>query len=215
MITKTKRFIQGNLGKCILYALMISILYTGYGCVSYRQVSMPKSDFAANEQIQSYLADYSIYVHNGETIYRMEDVAMVEGKDLSGKLVAGTYDAPKTDWKRAERKAWWALHKYDIHFYTHDNLNLTASTESGLGLMHDRVVLTDHMIKDIQVMGIDMRKSMSEGMIVLVVIGSILAFFLLITLAVVGSAASAGGSDSDSDSGDSGSGDSGDSDSGS
>jgi hypothetical protein len=217
MITTTASFIKGQSGKALLYALMVSILYMGYGCVAYRQVPMAKEDFLANEQIQRYLDQYSIYIHEGGATFRMEDVQLIDGRDLSGRLVAATYALPSETAKRAEKKAWWKAHKYDIHIYTHDNMNLTASSGAGLSLMEGRVVVNDQMIKEVQVMGIDVKKSISTGVIVLIVVAGLIIAPLLLAVSIIASVesgASDSDSDSDSDSGDSGSGDSGSSDSG-
>jgi hypothetical protein len=208
MITKTLRFIQGHLGKVLLFSLMASTLYMAYGCVAYRQVPMPKDDFMANQQIQRFLDHYSIYVHEGDAIYRMENVEIIDQRDIAGRLVADTYAMPDDTWKRAERKAWWKAHKYDVHVYTHDNMRLTASTDAGLPVVQERVVLKDQMIKEIRVMGIDMKKSVSAAVIVLIVLGSLIVFPLLLVLSIWASVESSNGgsgsdSDSDSDSGDS------------
>jgi hypothetical protein len=204
MITKTAQFIKGHMGKGLLYSLMASILYMAYGCVAYRQVPMPKEDFMASERIQRYLDHYSIYVHDGGATFRMEDVQAVDNRDLSGRLVTTDYAMPGDDMKRSERKAWWRAHKYDIHIYTHDNL--MASTQQGLALVEGQVVLKDQMIKEVQVMGIDMKKSVSAGVIVLIVLATLILFPLVLVLSIVASVesgASDSDSDSDSDSGDS------------
>lgn len=195
--------------------MMAAILYTGYGCMSYRQVSMAKTDFMANSQIQQHLGDYALYVHDGVGTYRMEGVEVVDGKDLSGKLAVTQYEGPKADWKRKENKAWWKEHKYDIHIYTLEPLNISASVDGMAGLLNDQVTVTDQMIKEIQVVAYDDDKGFAIALALAIAVVGI-ALILVLTIVAVNASGNASQGSITSDSGsDSGSSDSGSSGSGS
>jgi len=185
MITKTERFIKGHWGKITLYSLMVAILYLGYGCMSYQQVSMDKSDFMADKRIQTSLSGYNFYVHDGDNTFGMEDVQIVAGRDLTGKLVPVTYEDPKSDWKRLERKQWWKNHRYDIHIYTNGGLNATASASNIPALLNnERVTLSDDNIQEIKVMAYgrtdDGRGYVDAVIAVTLVVGIIVALTLLL-----------------------------------
>jgi hypothetical protein len=197
MISHTVKFIQGQWGKVMLYSLTVAILYMGYGCTAYKQVSMPKDDFMANEQIQASLPSYTFYVHDGADTYLMSDVQVVEGKDISGTLSATTYTEQSKDWKRQERKEWWKMHKYDIHLYTNANMTASASLNNTPSLVGSRVQLSNDMIQEIRVMAIDKKAGATEAVVaVVVVVGLIVIVWLLIMN--VNNNNTGGGSDSGS-----------------
>ena len=209
--------------KTFLFLILAFMFATNFGCTAYKQVSMQKSDFMQNKQIQASLQDYTIYLHDAGATYLMENATIVDAKNLSADIKAAVYDAPKENWKRHERKEWWKAHKYDIHIYTHEDAKTTASLEGVIDLLHDHVILADELIQDIKVMALDKEKGISDAMIVIVVVTG--ALLVTLTMLLVASSAvngsggggsNSGGSDSGSDSGgsDSGGSDSGGSDSG-
>jgi hypothetical protein len=206
MIKDTQKFMRGYWGKCVLFTLAFAILYTGYGCTAYQQVSMDKQDFMANRQIQASLDDYHFYLHQGSATYRMQDVAIVDGRDISGTLTAATLDTAKTDWKRQERKEWWSNHKYDIHIYTHHAIMVSAEEgqmDQGLALAADdaRVVISDLMIDEIKVMAIDAKAAASDAVVVVVVLVGVALIVLLAFIIADSNNGGGGGGGSDSGSG--------------
>jgi hypothetical protein len=206
MIKDTQKFMQGKWGKCVLFFLAFSVLYAGYGCTAYQQVPMDKQDFMANRQIQASLSNYHFYLHQGTATYRMENVEIVDGRDISGTLEATKWEDAKTDWKRQERKEWWSNHKYDIHIYTHHAIMVSTDegqVDQGLGVAASdaRVVISDPMIQEIKVMSIDAKAAASDAVVVLVVLVGVALIVLLAVIIADSDNGGNGGGGSDSGSG--------------
>jgi hypothetical protein len=162
MFTKTVQFLRGNLGKCLLYLLMFSTLYMGYGC-AYHQVAIPKEEFMNHKKIRKDVEDYSFYVHDGSAVYKMESVQLIQGRDISGKLTATQLDTPKKEWKTKAKRDWDKAHRYDVHLYAQDHANLAASLQEENGIRQGTILLKDAMIREIQVMAVDVKRSFSVG----------------------------------------------------
>jgi hypothetical protein len=137
-------------------------------------------------------------------MYRMQDVQLVNGKDLSGVLTPVTYDEPKLkgEWTKQERRDYWKAHRYDIHIITHGNLNATASVGMvANSLAGERVTLTDDMVKEFKYMVLDPNGD-GEGYVdavvaVALIIGILVALTLILVYQDDNSAGSGSGSDVD------------------
>jgi hypothetical protein len=185
MITRTEKFIKGHWGRILLYTVMVAILYTGFGCMSYKQRAMEVSEFKTNKRIQAAIEGYNFYVHDGDATYKMQEVQLVNGKDLSGTLVPTSYEEPQKEWSRQERRDYWKAHRYDIHIFTHASLNATASVAMvANSLAGERVTLTDDMIKEMRVMVLD-PKGEGRGYVdaviaVALIIGALVALTIIL-----------------------------------
>jgi hypothetical protein len=204
MITKTALFTRSHGGRLILFFLMASTLYTGYGCMAYKQVPIEKTEFMTHKRMTRDLASYTTYVHDGPAVYRMDNVSFIQNRDISGKLTATTFQGPQPEWRFSAKREWWKAHKYDIHLFTQDNANLAADLKEVNGIRTGNVLLKDAMIREIQVMGVDFKRSITAGNIVLALLG--VYCIVAVAAGIVNSANGTASDGSDSDSGGSDSG---------
>lgn len=206
MITTITRLLKKTEGKIFTFITIGAFMFSQTSCTIYKYTDINHEQLSDSKRFQKNIEKYNLFVHQGDQVYSLEDVELTKDSSIKGKAITytGKLVFPDSTWSKKEKKSYFKEHKYDIHIYTHNNLNLEANSNITTNksypvdntlLSNSTITVKPNDIKTIYVTAVDSGTSMSVGiMIVLAAVGVL----LIAGLIALTSAASAQGSNTSS-----------------
>jgi len=57
------------------------------GCNPYKRISLTGGEFYGRNKVFKNLEDYDVYVHDGDSVYQIDDPVVNENKEISPKIL--------------------------------------------------------------------------------------------------------------------------------
>jgi len=171
-----------------LMVAFLALILLG-ACRNYHHISLTGSDLYKKKKIAANVDEYDVFVHSGKENLVLTATEISE-TEITGKIKEIRVDDIRTanpDDDRIPTEE----EKNDIHIYLHEDYEI--SVDSAM----QPIALTEPAIRSVRMSGKEQQGVLGVvGTVLLVLVGAIVALFLILILAIASDGSGSGGSDS-------------------